>query len=663
MNYLLLYLISFSLKPSDTTLLKIDRMILAGANGIDLFFSDTPERTSAENIHNYFTNGNIGEPESAVVDAANSDIVHLSFLSEFPARTNLQMHVSGIVSINSNTPMDTLISFLFYRPASYDIVIDEIMADPSPTILFPETEWVELRNVSPFEIDLFGWRLAKSTSTSGPMPSRILKPDSSLVVCSTGAVSSMNSYCSAISVTSFPALTNTGDLIALKSPEGKTIHAVNYSDEWYQNELKKQGGWSLEMIDLNNPCSAAENWSASENIAGATPGKVNSIDALNIDDVLPKLLRAYATDSLHVNLYFNEPLDSVEATNTNHYSISEGIGIPINASAEPPLFQQVKLTLNHPLTIDKTYLISANGIRDCVSNQIGIYNQVRIGLSKSSDSFDVVINEILFNPPTDGADFVELYNRSNKIINLKDLFIANRNPYRIIDNIVSASKEDYLIFPGDYLVLTNDPAAVRRKYISENPDKIFYVDGFPSYNDDEGYVVLLDRNGNIIDEVDYNEDWHFSLLDNKEGVSLERIEANAKSQDQNNWHSASSSNGYATPAYRNSQQKLSNPIPGTVSTEPKIISPNNDGKDDYLTIHYDFPAQGNVANITIYDDAGRVVRILERNALCGTTGNFRWDGLNNKYQKPGSGVYIVSTEIFNLNGEKRKFKNVVIVAR
>ena len=78
--------------------------------------------------------------------------------------------------------------------------------------------------------------------------------------------------------------------ISLISSTGKTIHAVEYSSAWYQNEIKKDGGWTLEMIDTKNPCSGISNWKASVNTNGGTPGKKNSVDAVNNDETAPKLL-------------------------------------------------------------------------------------------------------------------------------------------------------------------------------------------------------------------------------------------------------------------------------------------------------------------------------------------------------------------------------------
>ena len=648
---------------NDSLPLQIINVQVIDSNRLDILFSDIPEQNTAENIHHYFVNNNIGEPTYAMVDLSNPAKVHILFSNNFPERTNLLIRINGITNVEGTSVIDTAIAFLIYTPLKYDIVIDEIMADPSPSVSLPESEWIELRNVSPFEINLSGWRIAKSNTISGPMAAYVLKPDSAIIVCSTGSVSSLANFCSALSVTSFPALTNTGDLLVLKSPQGKTIHAVNYSDQWYQNEFKKQGGWSLEMKDLNNPCTGVENWFASTNVIGGTPGKINSIDALNVDNISPSLLRAYATDSLHLTLYFNEPLDSGEAVNINHYFISDNIENPETVVASAPLFQKVNLTLNKPLAKNKTYFITATGIKDCVSNEIGIYNHTRVGLSENSDSLDVIINEILFNPPSDGVDFVELYNRSEKIINLRNLFLANLNTSGLVDNITPASEEDYLLFPADYIVLTSDPIIIKRKYISENPDCILYTDNFPPYNDDEGNVIVLNQYGNFIDKVAYKDDWHFKLINDVEGVSLERINFNNASQDPNNWHSASTTVGYATPAYKNSQMVSATSLNGNIVIVPKTISPNNDGRDDVANIYYNFSEPGYVANIDIFDDAGRLVKSLKRNALCGTKGSFVWDGLDNNNRKLVSGIYIVLTDLYNLKGERKKFKNALVLAK
>lgn len=569
--------------------------------------------------------------------------------------------------------LNTLLSSIFYplmivsnvdtvlpiQP--YDVIIDEIMADPSPSVGLPEYEWIELRNISNHDVSLNGCRIAKPSGRSGPISNYILQSDSSILICSTGGVTALNNFANARSVTSFPSLSNTGDLIYLLSPQGKTIHAVEYSDNWYQNELKKQGGWSLEMIDLNTPCLGSENWTASTSSIGASPGKINSEDALNPDEILPKLVRAFAIDSLHVRLKFNEPLDSIIASNPLQYSISDGIGRAINATPIPPLFNQINLTLQNPILKNKIYVIKAEGIKDCVGNEIGMSNSVRIGLIDQADSFDVVVNEVLFNPKSDGVDYVELYNRSNKIINLKNLFIANLNALNEIDNISPITTEDILFFPKDYFVFTENVGAIKRGYLTTNPEGILQVNALPSFNDDEGNVIVLNEQGKKLDHLKYDEDWHFKLIENREGISLERIDYNQKTQEENNWHSAASSVGYGTPGYKNSQNISGEYLNQEVKILPETITPNNDGIDDIASIQYSFSEPGNVATIIVFDASGRKIKTLQQSVICGIKGSFNWNGLDDQNKKIPAGIYVVYFEIFNLKGRVRKFKKVVVV--
>lgn len=545
----------------------------------------------------------------------------------------------------------------------FDIVINELMADPTPQVGLPNNEWVELRNTSSTVFNLLGWRIGDAGGQSGPMPSYNLLPDSFVIVCTASAATAMAAYGPTITVTSFPSLDNTGDVIFLRSPQNKIIHTVSYTDTWYKNELKKDGGWTLEMIDSKNPCSGFTNWKASIDIKGGTPGKKNSVDAINADGTAPQLLNAFATDSVNINLVFDEPLDSLKAATIANYSISDGIGSPQSAITVSPDFDKVSLKLNTALSRNKVYTVTVSAVSDCAGNAVASKNTARVGLSEVADSLTIVINEILFNPKSNGTDYVEIYNRSNKIIDLKQTYIANRSSTGVISNIKQLSADNYLLFPQDFMVITEDPSILKRDFITKNMDAFVTVASMPSYNDDEGDVIILNAQGNITDELKYNEKWHFKLIDNREGIAMERIDYNAPTPQQDNWHSAATSVGYGTPTYKNSQYKINDGMQGEIIVTPEIVSPDNDGMDDFSTVNYTFPSAGYVVNITIFDAGGRVVRYLQRNALCGIKGNYRWDGLGEKNQKLSAGIYIIYTEVFNLDGKRKQFKNTIVLAR
>ncbi|MDZ4808094.1 MAG: lamin tail domain-containing protein [Bacteroidota bacterium] len=544
----------------------------------------------------------------------------------------------------------------------YDVVIDEIMADPTPQIGLPNNEWIELKNTTTSAINLQNWRIGDATGQSGPMPGFTLQPDSFVIVCTASAVAAMSAFGTTISVTSFPSLDNDGDQLFLRAANGRTIHAVSYTAGWYQNEVKKDGGWTLEMIDTKSPCAGSSNWKASVNTTGGTAGKKNSIDAINNDATAPQLKRAFTTDNTTIVLVYDEPVDSLSGATLTNYSIDGGLTL-VSATAIAPLFNQVQLKTNNPMAVNTVYTITASNIKDCESNNIGSANKARVGLPVDAATGEWVINEILFNPRSNAFDFVEFYNNSNKIFDASKLYIANRNSSGVISSIKVLSATPFYIFPGDYIVETDDPDNLAVQYLVKNPDYVLAVSSPPSFSDNEGTVIALNFQGNVVDEVKYKDDWHFKLIDDVEGVSLERIDPAGPSQNETNWHSAASTAGYGTPTYKNSQYKLLNAINAKIEITPRVFSPDNDGQDDIATIQYEVTEPGYIANITIFDAAGRPVRNLVRNGTLGLKGYWNWDGLGDKANKLPVGTYIFFTEIFNLQGKKEKSKNTVVLAR
>jgi hypothetical protein len=560
-----------------------------------------------------------------------------------------------------------LILIIFYTACfsqaiqRYEVVITEIMADPTPQVNLPNSEYIELKNVSGRTINLTGWRISTSTTTSGAFPPFQLEADSFVILTATSQVANFSSFGRVLGIPSFPALPNDGSVLTLRSNDGATIHSVEYNINWYQNALKREGGWSLEMVDVRNPCSGITNWMASKDASGGTPGKKNSVDANNPDQTPPRLLRTYSLDSVTIIAVFDEPLDSLVAASLNKYSLSNNISI---ATALPvaPLFSTVTLNLSSPILPGTTYTLTVVNVQDCSGNTIGIHGHAKVGLAEETLPLDLIINEILFNPKPNGYDFVEFYNRSNKILDLSKLSIANRNSSGALASIRKLITTPYLIFPGEYLVVTESPESLSTLYFVPEPSRILSL-GLPSYPNTNGNVVLLNQQGEIVDEVAYSEKWHFDLITNREGISLERIDPNGPSNNPSNWHSAASTAGYATPGYKNSQFLQTNRSNIKIEVLPKVFSPDGDGHDDFAIINYHVSEPGFVANITIFDAAGRPVRQLARNNLMGVTGSWKWDGLDDKSAKLPIGTYIIFIELHNLQGKKEQIKKTVVLAK
>jgi hypothetical protein len=185
----------------------------------------------------------------------------------------------------------------------------------------------------------------------------------------------------------------------------------------------------------------------------------------------------------------------------------------------------------------------------------------------------------------------------------------------------------------------------------------------PSFPDDKGTVLVLNGQGKILDELNYDEHWHFPLIDNKEGVSLERIDPGKPTSLAENWTSAAATAGYATPTQVNSQFKNDGNSSGIITIDPLIFSPDNDGYDDLCFIHYEMTEPNYVANILVFDRNGVQVRRLYANLTLSQKGFLRWDGLGEDKKLLPVGIYIIYTEIFNLSGKIKKFRNVVTLAK
>jgi hypothetical protein len=553
--------------------------------------------------------------------------------------------------------------FLYHAATSQvakrlDVVIHELMADPAPQVGLPNSEFIELRNVSAAAFNLRNWKISDGSSTSTINVNYILQPDSCVIICPSAALAAFSALGPAISVTGFPSLNNDADVITLVSPEGRTIHSIAYDISWFQNAVKSDGGWALEMIDAHNPCGTSDNWGASRDPAGGTPGRKNSIEAIRTDRQPPALVRTYTIDSVTIAAVFDEPLDNLVATQASSYSLDKGIAVT-NALPLAPLFRQVMLQTAQPLLKNMTYTLTVSGITDCAGNSIGLMNSARVGLPADAGNEDAVINEVLFNPAGNGTDYIELYNRSGKVLDAAALFIGQRNSTGNIGAVRKLSEQPFLFFPGDHLVFTENPALAQAQYVVQHPGNLLVLNSMPSLPDDKGNIILLNAPGDIIDELSYDEDWHFPLLHDRQGVALERIDPGRRGQDRINWTSAASDVRYGTPTYRNSQYRSSAALQGRIDVTPAVFSPDNDGRDDHCFIHYQLAAPGKVGTVTVYDVDGNVVRDLSPPATLSEKGFFRWDGLNNKGDRVPSGIYIIHTLLFDLGGSVKNFKNTV----
>ena len=197
---------------------------------------------------------------------------------------------------------------------------------------------------------------------------------------------------------------------------------------------------------------------------------------------------------------------------------------------------------------------------------------------------EILISEVLFNPFPEGCDFVEIYNNSGHAVDISGLFLATRDASKGLKQLVQLSVYQQYLAPGAYLAVTISPERIRRFYRTRCEECLLKVQKFPTFTDQSGCVVLLNKNLEVLDEMNYDEGMHDHLISEVEGISLERISFAVVASRKDNWHSAAKSAGFATPGYQNSVVEVADTTAEMISVDPVVFTPNGDGLNDLLNI-------------------------------------------------------------------------------
>jgi len=320
----------------------------------------------------------------------------------------------------------------------------------------------------------------------------------------------------------------------------------------------------------------------------------------------------------------------------------QGTDVTIKFNALPPQGVLIELLLE--------------GVKDRTG--FGLENKtVLLGSGYEASPNDIVINEILFNPPTGGNEYVEIYNKSNKAFDLRFLSITSRRPSDgSFNSLYPLATTPLLLQPQEYLVITRNKDLVCQFFNCLPTSSFAVLSVMPSLANASGCAVLLNnRTNEIIDEFYYNERMHTANISSKRGIALERLDFNRPASDADNWHSASESSGFGTPGYQNSQYNPFTGIEdGITVTLPEINS------DNYF-IHYRFNTPGYRCRAYVYDMMGRMVAIVANNELLGTEGKLAWNGKGSSGQTLPSGIYLIYMEVYDTKGIVKTYKKQTVV--
>ena len=628
---------------------------------MEISIAEILDKNKAIDVSNYLFNNNLDVDSIAFLKDGEECTLNLYFKDSLPLNINLRLDV-----VNQSDTMDYELGFGFdfcrRNWFQNDLVINEIMADPSPLVgifpnQLPESEYLELYNRSDYYVNIKDWKLLIN-GDSVDLGYYSLKPKEYLVLVKNENLEFFEDSTSILGVDiSSTALLNSGSYLGLLDVSANVINEISYDGEWYNNTGKEGGGWSLERIDVNSSCNGNVNWKPSENPIGGSPGFQNSIYG-EIHDTIPPQVKSVILfgDSL-LSIQWDKELDESSKMDSSWVSISprtrlEYIVLENAKHLKVKFLTKIEAETGYSLK----WIIQP---QDCFGNSVAM-DSIPFAIPFMPLENEVLLNEVLFNPYPGANDFVELYNNSEKVFDLSKMRIGNwNNDLQMIENVSNISNESELFFPHSYLLVTEDVFSVKENYHSPEQAQFLEVMDLPSLADDKGSLCIINSQYQVLDFMEYDEVQHSTFLNDNEGVSLERV---SHSLGSNLWYSASSQSGFATPGYENSQTNNFQKQSG-IGVKPKLFSPNLDGYNDFMTISLNSENTGFVVDVSIWNSGGKRVRVLEDKGLVGTDTNFIWEGEGDNQNALPSGIYIVLVEGIHPNGETISFKETCVLSR
>lgn len=560
--------------------------------------------------------------EQYVPALAEGDSTAITFEMYQPA-------LAGVVSIvikigdDGNAANNSISLVIKILSEKLEIVINEFLPDPIPD---GSEEWIELYNRTNDTIDLQGWHIGDSVLQNVMTADfRLLAGNEYLIVCE-NSVTFASAYPEVapeicIEVAGWRVLNNSGDGIILRDNFGFVMDSVVY-------ETTAGEGHSLERVSVDEPAEDVTNWGRCVDHAGATPGKINSRtprpNDLAVDSAGIAVLPASSTVYVPV---VNVGLGTAEANmlsfgfddNENCIAdddeivrqmpvprISESGSEIISVSLADVLWQGTKILI---FTIDED------------GNTVN--NTVCVAWRLPSSLPEIVINEYLPDPrPGTSEEWIELYNRTDEIIDIADWQIGDSVGQHIIATVSTLISED------GYMILCENRAAFEIMCPDVPSGIIVEINSWRALNDAGDKIVLRDDYGFVVDSLT------FAVAYDGER-SIERIDPETPSSNPGNWWGSVDSSG-ATPGRMNSTAvDYSEGLTISVSPNPFI-------RGRPVEIIYAVPRQTTLT-ARIYDVNGRNVKtILENQPVA--SGTIEWDGAADDGRLLAPGVYVLFFE-------------------
>ena len=436
------------------------------------------------------------------------------------------------------------------------LTFSEIMFNPSET----NGEFVEIYNTSTTEtVDLTNYKFKYYTSSNNNIVAlsggMLLSPGKFAVILQGNYDFANGIYKNLIPADAIVLKISTNNFgsSGMANTTSRDVNLINASGQTidtYTYSANNSAGISDEkyIFSKNN---TAVNWKNSLTTNGS-PGKNNSVSPLNYDlnitfaGFIPSAPKAEDTLKITVKIKNAGRLTAANYSisifnDVNNDSLGQ-VGELIYNNNYSNLASGDSIMIQHSIyaapAADYHFIASAEFSAD--ENIFNNKSFLKITvIEKPAASNEIIVNEFMYSPSNDEPEWIELYNKSYRAINLKN--------WKITDNstTVTITTTDYFLNPEEFLIIASDAVISNYYQITSK----LLIKQLPSLNNSGDDIILRSNFNTTIDSLKYASSWGGTG-----GKSLERIESTSSSTDSLNWRTSTNTIG-ATPGFINSVSK------------------------------------------------------------------------------------------------------------
>ncbi len=273
------------------------------------------------------------------------------------------------------------------------------------------------------------------------------------------------------------------------------------------------------------------------------------VDRLEEDNTPPLVSSLNIIDDNTLNVGFTKLIDPGTLIDPSNFSVNNGISNPANIQILNPSTAQ--LNFGTSFENGQEYTLTISGIQDTLGNAIADTNLIFSYLVAEIPEYgDIIISEIMAdpNPPINlpDAEYIEIHNRSNKILNLKDLVLLRGSTTYPIP--------EHFILPGEYYMLCR----IAELDLFLSVENKIGMNTFPAITNGGDELFLLNSNGDCVYRTTFSISDYGSSAKSDGGWSLE-LKYPESPCFSSSW-SASVNNNGGTPGMPNSLPIISAPV-------------------------------------------------------------------------------------------------------